>query len=142
MAETLNFQRPARRPMGLAMLAVAVVVLLGLIFVVEAHWVIVALFAAIAAPAFWEAIRNQRASLTLDDTVLSWTSGARSGAVELSDIDEVVLTTTLDFSQRARVQLVRGGRVRIPPECLPGGRDLDVALTERGIRNRRSMFWG
>ncbi|MBT8457639.1 MAG: hypothetical protein KJO15_16210 [Alphaproteobacteria bacterium] len=138
--EPLSFERRARRPAGLAMVGVALAALLGLIFALDAHPVIVALFALLVAPALWDVIRDSHASIHLDETTFRWQSGARKGAVPFEEIDEAVLSTTLDFSQRASLRLKDGRRQRIPPECLPGGRVLDVALTERGVANRRSLF--
>lgn len=116
-------------------------VFLGLlIFAVGAHPLIVAIVALLIAPALWDVLRDACATLTVDDTSIGWQTGARTASVPFTAIDEVVLATTLDFSQRASLRLTDGGRVRIPPECLPGGRRLDAALEARGVRNRRSLF--
>lgn len=118
---------------GLAFLAL-------LIFGVGAHPVIVAIVALLIAPALWDVLRDARASLSVDGAEIAWQTGARTAAVPFTAIDEVVLATTLDFSQRASLRLTDGGRIRIPPECLPGGRVLDNTLEARGIRHRRSLF--
>ncbi|MEL6645794.1 MAG: hypothetical protein AAFQ79_17820 [Pseudomonadota bacterium] len=140
MATELAFTRNARRPAALAMVGVALVILLVLIFAVNAHPLIVTIFALLIAPAVWDVWRNADATLTVDDTGIRWSSGPRQAGAEWEAIDEVILATTLDFSQRASLRLTDGGRMRVPPECLPGGRVLDGVLEARGIRHRRSLF--
>ena len=140
MAEPFAFRRPARRPAALALVALALVFLAFLIFAVGAHPLIVTLVALLVAPAVWDVIRNAEATLEIDDTHLRWTSGARAGTARLDEIDEAVLATTLDFSQRASLHLPGAARMRIPPECLPPGRTLDAIFEARGIPHRRSLF--
>ncbi|MEL6516805.1 MAG: hypothetical protein AAFQ39_03750 [Pseudomonadota bacterium] len=140
MATDLEFARNARRPAALAMVGVALLILLILIFAVNAHPLIVTIFALLIAPAAWDVWRNAAATLTVDDTGIRWASGARAAGAEWDAIDQVTLAATLDFSQRASLRLTDGGRMRIPPECLPGGRILDGVLEARGINHRRSLF--
>ncbi len=139
MTEPLRFERRARRPFGIAMVAVALICLGLLIFAIDAHPVLVAIFAIIIGPALWDVIRDSRSTLSLDDTHLRWITGARDVSVPLTEIDEVVLATTMDFSQRATIRLRDGRKIRIPPQCLPGGRMLDTALEERAVIHRRSL---
>ena len=140
MTEPLFFERRARRPFGIAMVAVALVCLAVLIFGIDAHPLLVTLFAIIVAPALWDVLRDNRATLALNDTHLSWTAGAQKIEIPFTEIDEVVLATTMDFSQRATIQLRDGRKIRIPPQCLPGGRVLDTALEARAVIHRRSLF--
>jgi hypothetical protein len=140
MAEPLRFERRARGPRALALLGAALLVILAMVFLVEAAWWIVALLALLTLPAVIEAVRDARATLALDADALSWASGRRAQRVPLSRIAEVRLATTLDFSQRASVHLDTGERLRIPPECLPPGRVLDAALAAREVPQRRSLF--
>jgi hypothetical protein len=140
MAEAYRFSRQARRPFGIAMVAVAVLGLVLLIFALDAAPLVIAVFALIVAPAIWEVARNSESRLVLDDATLGWSSGARKGEIPLDQIDEVVLSTTLDFAARARVLTKSGQKVRLPMECIPPGRDLDAELERRGVRHRRSMF--
>jgi hypothetical protein len=139
MAEPLRFERSARGPRALALIGAAMAALLTLILLGAAWWITAAL-ALLTLPAVIEAARDARATLTLDDAFLAWSSGRRSQSVPLSRIAEVRLATTLDFSQRATVHLDTGPSLRIPPECLPPGRALDEALTARAIPHRRSLF--
>ncbi|MEO0655493.1 MAG: hypothetical protein AAFY77_11570 [Pseudomonadota bacterium] len=138
--DRLEFARPSRRPVALAMVGGALAILLVLIFAVNAHPLIVTVFALLIAPAIWDVWRGAEATLRVDDDGIHWTTGARRAEAPWEAIDEVVLATTLDFSQRASLRLSDGGRMRIPPECLPGGRVLDQVLEARGIRHRRSLF--
>jgi hypothetical protein len=140
MAEPFRFERSAREPRALALIGAAVLLLLALLFVVEAAWWIAAIVALLTLPAVVEALRDVRATLALDDGQLAWASGRRGRTVPLARIAEVRLATTLDFSQRATLLLDTGDRLRIPPECLPPGRALDAALAARGIPHRRSLF--
>jgi hypothetical protein len=139
MAEPLRFERSARGPRALALIGTALAAIAALILLGAAWWIIAGL-ALLALPAVVEAARDARATLTLDDHALSWSSGRRAQSVPLPRIAEVRLATTLDFSQRATVHADSGEKLRIPPECLPPGRTLDEALTARAIPHRRSLF--
>jgi hypothetical protein len=139
MADPLRFERSARGPRALALIATSAATMLALILL-DAAWWITAALALLTLPAIIEAIRDARATLTLDDHALSWSSGRRAQSVPLPRIAEVRLATTLDFSQRATVHADTGERLRIPPECLPPGRVLDDALKARAIPHRRSLF--
>jgi|GEM_PF-3499832 len=139
MADFLH-ERSARGPRSLALIGIAVVVLLGMVFVVGAALWVIAIFALLTIPAIYDALRGARARLVLNDLTLGWESGRREQMIPLGRIEEVTLSTSLDFSQRATVQLTTGEKLRIPPECLPGGRLLDAELEARGIPHRRSLF--
>jgi hypothetical protein len=78
--------------------------------------------ALLTLPAVIDALRDARATLSLDDdgaVLVERPAGAGRAAPRIA---EVRLATTLDFSQRATVRLDSGERLRIPPECLPPGR--------------------
>lgn len=140
MAEPFAFERRARDSRALALVGLSAVVILALVFVFDAAWWIPAAIGLLTLPAAVEALRDSRARLRLDQRALSWTSGRRTQDVPLGRIVEVRLATTLDFSQRATVQIDTGERLRIPPECLPPGRALDAALAANGLPHRRSVF--
>ncbi len=139
MADFIH-ERSARGPRSLALIGIAVLVLLGMIFVVGAALWVIAVFALLTIPAIYDALRGARARLVLNDLTLGWESGRRDQMIPLGRIEEVTLSTSLDFSQRATVQLTTGEKLRIPPECLPGGRLLDAELEARGVPHRRSLF--
>jgi hypothetical protein len=139
MAEPFRFERSARGPRALALIATALAALFALILLGAAWWITAAL-ALLTLPAIVEALRGSRATLTLDDHALAWSSGRRAQSVPLPRIAEVRLATTLDFSQRATVHADTGERLRIPPECLPPGRAFDDGLAARAIPHRRSLF--
>lgn len=140
MAEPFAFERSARAPRALALIAIAVLVLIALVLFVDAALWIVAILALLTLPAVIDAVRDTRARLVLDDTSLGWQSGRRRQTLPLDRIEEVRLATRLDFSQRATVHLVTGEKLRIPPECLPPGRALDGALAKRSVPHHRSLF--
>jgi len=140
MAEPFRFERSAREPRALVLLATAGLVLAGLVLAVEAALWVTGTLALLALPAALDALRDARATLSIDDRTLSWSSGRRGQSIPLDRLAEVRLATTLDFSQRASLLLDTGEHLRIPPECLPPGRTLDTVLAERGIRHHRSLF--
>ena len=140
MAEAFRFERRARDPWALALVALSVLSILGLVFLLDAAWWIPAGVGLLTLPAAVEALRDSRSWLVLDGQALSWSSGRRTQRVPLGRIAEVHLATTLDFSQRATLRLDTGERLRIPPHCLPPRRALDAALADRGLPHRRSLF--
>lgn len=140
MDEPFVFERSARDPRALGLIGAALALILGLVFLVGAAIWIVATVAALTLPAVIDAVRGARTRLCLDNLTLSWKSGAREQMIPLGRIEAVRLSTSLDFSQRASVHLTTGEKLRIPPECLPGGRTLDTELERRGIAHQRSLF--
>lgn len=122
------------------MIGVALVGLGALIYGIDAHPLVVTIFALLIAPAVWDVIKGSVATLRVDDTGIEWQSGARARRVAFDEIDTAILSTSLDFSQRATLQLKNGQKQRVPFECLPGGRVLDEAFEARGIPHRRSLF--
>lgn len=135
-----RFERPARRPGAYALIGAGLAILVVLAFGIDAHPAIVAVAALAVAPAILDVIRGSTATLTLTEREIGWTSGARTARVPLDAIEEVRLATTLDFSQKAVLRLRDGRKVRIPPECLPGGQALDAELERRGVPHSRSLF--
>jgi hypothetical protein len=140
VAEPFRFERRARDPRALSLLALAGLAVLVLVLAVETAWWIPAGIGLLALPAALEALRDSRSGLAIDAGALSWWSGRRTQAVPRALIAEVVLATGLDFSQRGTVRLHSGERLRIPPESLPPGRRLDAALSAAGLPHRRSLF--
>jgi hypothetical protein len=140
MPEPLVFRKSARRPAGLITAAIAMTLLGILTFAVGAHPLTIAAFALLTVPAFWEIARDSQTELIVDETTLSWKSGNRTGQIPLSEIDVVRIRTALDFSQRASLTQRDGQKLRLPPECLPGGRAFDLALEQRGVAVRRVLF--
>ena len=119
------------------MVAFAIVGLLVLMFALQAHPFVVALFAVLITPAIWSIIANTEANLHIDETSISWQVGARGDSVDLDDIDYVRARTALDLSQRVAVFRNSGPKLHIPGPCLPLGRQLDEALETRGVTVKR-----
>ncbi len=142
MAEPYRFEKRARRPMGLAMVGVAILFLLVLVFGIRAHPAIVAIFVLLTAPAVWDVWRDAKSWLEVSETHIAWGVGARTGSVPLDAIEEVRTRTSLDFAQRATIVETRGVKHRIPMPCLPGNRHLDTALEARGVLVKRTLFGG
>ncbi len=128
--------------MGLAMVGVAIVFLLVLVFGIRAHPAIIAIFVVLTAPAVWDVWRDARSWLEVSDTHIAWAMGARTGSMQLDTIAEVRTTTSLDFAQRAIIIDNSGLKHRIPMPCLPRNRQLDEALEARGVLVKRSLFGG
>lgn len=118
-------------------LAIAIGCLIVLVFWLNAHPVVVALFAVLISPAVWSIIANTEAHLEIGDHAISWQVGQRGDTVDFDDIDYVKARTSLDLSQRVSVIRKSGGKLHIPGPCLPGGRKLDQALETRGVRVKR-----
>ncbi len=137
MSDTYQHSRTSRNASSYATVGVAVVVLLALMFWFEAHPFIVAVFGVMISPAIWTIISNTKATLTVDDTAMSWQVGARGDEVPLEDIDYVRTRTSFDLSQRVTVFRHSGPRRHVPGPCNPSGRALDAALEARGITVKR-----
>lgn len=140
MDDAFVFERSARSPRALTMIGAAVVAILVMIFAIGAAIWITAIFAIFTLPAIYEAVTGARSRLRLDEETLEWQSGTRGQSFPIAQIEELTLATTLDFSQRATVRLTDGRKIRIPPDCLPGGKTLDAELSARDIPHRRSLF--
>lgn len=138
--EPLVHEYSARAPRNLIIVGVALVLLGLLVYVFEASWWIIFICALIALPAVIDLALDRKAHLRLDDTHLSWESGARSGSIAITDIADAKLRTAMDVSQRATLLLHDGNRVKLPIECIPKGRTLDDAFEARGIPFRRALF--
>ncbi|WP_226779213.1 hypothetical protein [Oceaniglobus trochenteri] len=136
----LLFRRSARAPLTLALAGAIVLGAVVLWLVLDAAWWIVLPMALIALPALIEAARGRIARLDLDETRLTWASGARRGDVALNRIAQARFRTTFDLSQRLILRLDDGRRQNVPPECLPPGRRLEQALAARGVPTHRTIL--
>jgi hypothetical protein len=140
MADPIFIQRSARslKAVGIIVLWWVFLAILWLAF--DAHPLILAGLAGISLFAVADVLRNRAVWFELDDSHMRWESGGQSGEIALPDIDHAILSTTLDFSQRAVIHTLDRKKHRLPQECLPAGRALDKALEARGIKHRRSVF--
>ena len=130
-------RRTSRNASSYATVAIAILLLLVLIFWLDAHPFVVGVFGVLVSPAIWSIIANTQASLTLSDDSMSWQVGARGDEVPLRDIDYVRARTSLDLAQRVTVFRHSGPKRHIPGPCVPPGRRLDEALEARGITVKR-----
>jgi hypothetical protein len=140
MAEEFSFSRSGRQPATIAYTAFAVIVLLVLIFRLDAHPLIIAFFAVVVSPAIWDVIANNRAEFHISDESIRWQVGKRANDARLDEIDRVKARTAFDFSQRVSIRMCDGSRRAIPPPCIPPGRVLDSELKARGVRVERIIF--
>lgn len=122
-------------------------IVVGVWAVLSAAWVwleaapwIVAFLAAFTLPAVYDLIRNPKAGLTLNAQTLSWFSGRRHGALELSEIELVRLDTRLDFSVRITAVLTSGRKIRLPFESTPPHQAFEDALKAQGVKTQRHHF--
>ncbi len=137
MSETFTHRRTSRNATSYLMVTFAIVGLLVLMFGLQAHPFVVALFAVLIAPAIWSIIANTEARLSIDENSVSWQVGARGDRVDLDEIDYVRARTALDLSQRVAIFRNSGPKLHIPGPCLPSGRQLDEALEARGVKVKR-----
>lgn len=137
MFETFTHRRTSRNASSYLMVTFAIVGLLVLMFALQAHPFVVALFGVLITPAIWSIVANTEASLRIDETSISWQVGARGDSVDFDDIDYVRARTALDLSQRVAVFRNSGRKLHIPGPCLPSGRQLDEALKSRGVTVKR-----
>ncbi|MBT8415478.1 MAG: hypothetical protein KJO30_14225 [Boseongicola sp.] len=137
MPETFTHRRTSRNASSYVMVAFAIIGLLVLMFGLQAHPFVVALFGVLIAPAIWSIIANTKAHLSIDETSISWQVGSRGDSVDFDDIDFVRARTALDLSQRFAIFRNSGPKLHIPGPCLPSGRQLDEALEARGVTVKR-----
>lgn len=135
-----SFRQHARSPRHVAVLVCIYAVLLAAIFLIDAAWWLMALLALPTLPALWEVVQNPEAGLEIDETAFRWWSGKHRGAVRLGEIDHIRMDTRWDLSVRVRLMLTSGRRLQLPHDSLPPHRDLEQALTSRGLRVERHHF--
>ena len=138
--ETFRFDYAARSPRALAMVVAVLGLLAAMWIFLGAAWWIVLPLTALTLPALYDIGRNHRASLEVDATHLSWTRGPESIQIPLSEIEDVRIKLGLDFSQKITLYRRGDAPLRIPLECIPRGRGLSDALSERGVQVARNFF--
>ena len=135
-----SFARNSRTPRAMIGVAVYLAIVLTLWQVVDVVGWITALLLLPALPALFDLGRNSRAGLTLNDAVLGWFSGRRTGQIALAEIDKVRFDTRWDFSVRVTLLPREGRKLRLPQESLPPHRELETLLQERGLKVERHHF--
>ncbi len=135
MAEpaAFRFERSGRAPAALWTIAAVLAAALGLVTLVQAHWLVLALALLLCLPALRDAATDRRAGLTLADGRLAWHSGARRDHVSLADVQSARIGRRMDLSTRAVLLLKDGRRVTLPRECLPGPDPLQAAFSAHGL---------
>ena len=118
MTDTFIFEQQARSRRTL-------VIVLGVWTVLIAAWVWL-------DAAWW--------IMALDAQTLSWFSGRRQGALEVSEIEHIRLDTRLDFSVRVTAVLTTGRKIRLPFESTPPHQTFENALLARGVKTQRHHF--
>lgn len=100
-------------------------------------WVIggVALF---TLPAFWDVIRDSRATLTISKGRIAWDAAFSSG--DRSDVDHVRLNRRFDGSMKVLLVHVGGATTRLPPDVVPPVEALEKALAKADIPTQRHPF--
>lgn len=140
MKSPFVFEQEARSRRTLLIVLGVWAILIGLWLWLDAAWWIVAFLAAFTLPALYDLIYNPKAGLTLDTETLSWFSGRRQGALELTEIDHIRLDTRLDFSVRVTAVLNTGRKIRLPFESTPPHQALENALQAQGVKTQRHHF--
>ncbi|QMU59607.1 MAG: hypothetical protein GKR98_16320 [Boseongicola sp.] len=137
MAEVFHHKRGSREPVDITMTALSVLALILLIFFMNLHPIVAAVFAVLISPAVWGVIANTQAEMTIDETQISWKIGQRGASVTIDDIDMVKARTGLDLSQRVTIFRHSGPRLYVPAACIPSGRIFDEELQTRGVKVQR-----
>lgn len=140
MAEVLSFERRGRQPRNVAITGAAVIALIAAVVILDLHPVIAAMIAVMMLPAIWDIVVGADATMTIDDTNLTWRMGGRGDSYELDEIERVTTKLSWDFSRKATVFTKSGTKHRIPPPCLPPDVPFDLALKARGVAVTRSLF--
>lgn len=139
MLSPLIHTRPARSTAAVVALAVAIAVWFAL-GAIQAHWLVLAIFAIPPALLAWDLLKNDTAQFHLSDTDLRFGIGPDQTTLPLAQIEVVRLNRRLDFSWRVTLRLTDGQRARIPPPCLPPMAQLETALAARQIRTESVLF--
>lgn len=129
-----------RNPRTIIALAVAYVLLIGAVVVIDAAPWLMGIIGLATLPAIWDLWMNPAAGVTLDDTTLRWFSGRRRAEVALEEITKVRFDARWDFSVRVSLVLDKDRKIRLPAEALPPRDAFDRALQDRGIRTERNPF--
>ena len=140
MAEVLSFERRGRQPKNVAITGAAAIALVAAVVILDLHPVIAAIVAVMMLPAIWDIVVGADATMTIDNTHLTWRMGGRGDSYDLHEIERVTTNLTWDFSRKATVFAKSGAKHRIPPPCLPPDVAFDLALRERGVAVERSLF--
>ena len=140
MTDTFIFEQQARSRRTLVIVLGVWAVLIAAWVWLDAAWWIMAFLGAFTLPAVYDLIRNPKAGLRLDAQTLSWFSGRRQGALELSEIEHIRLNTRLDFSVRVTAVLTTGRKIRLPFESTPPHQTFENALLARGVKTQRHHF--
>lgn len=139
-AAEFTFERQGRSQRAILALTVAYAMLFAAWWFLDATAWLIGAIGLCTLPALWEVFANPAAGLRLTQDRLIWHSGRRGGELRLDDIDHVRLDTRWDFSERASAVLSADKRIRLPYECLPPHRELEMELTARNIRTERHHF--
>lgn len=131
--------RPARSLAAYLALGVAIALWFAL-GAIQAHWLVLAVFALPPTLLAWDILKNDSAELVLSDHSLAYGTGTQRTTIPLSQIVIVRLNRRLDFSWRVTLRLKDGQRARIPPPCLPPMPLFEAALRERDIKIDRVLF--
>ncbi|MGC1494293.1 MAG: hypothetical protein WA790_00680 [Sulfitobacter sp.] len=134
------FEQQARNLKTLAIVCAVWLVLFAAWLWLDAALWIIAFLAAFTLPALYDLAANPASGLTLDDNTLSWFSGRRHAAVDLSEIDHIRLDTRLDFSVRVTAVLTSGRKIRLPFEATPPHVAFEETLNAQGIKTQRHHF--
>ncbi len=138
--QILRFTQQGRSGRSILAIAIWSALLAGLaLFLHAAPWLVIAL-ALPLLPALWELWKNPQANLTLDDTKISWSIGARNVATPLADITKARLDTRWDLSVRVTLILLDGKKLRLPPQVTPPHRQFETELHQRGVQTERHHF--
>ena len=140
-AQTLHHQSCARRPST----AITVAMVLGLLILarlaIDLHWAIFLGGVLLTTPALYDLYRNPCHGFDLTPTDITLTApNTDPQHIPLAEIDQVTITTRLDFSARITILLQNGQKLRLHPAQTPPADQLAQVLTQHGVKIQRKHF--
>ena len=114
--------------------------LIGLRIGVDASPIILTPLALTLLPAIWDLVFDPKATLSVNEGSVTWSTGKHEKSVPHASVFLVKLNTLWDFSTRTTFVLRDGSQIRVPPQCQPPAAELEAALLEHGLKVERHHF--
>lgn len=138
--ETYSYYSDGRRP-STAITVIAIWGLLGAALVwLDASILIIAILAAFTLPALYDLIANPRATFTIDETHLRWSTPRQQADIALGEIDHLRFDTRLDMSVRLTVVRPSGVKIRLPYPATPPHAVVERVANQAGLKTHRHHF--
>ncbi len=106
----------------------------------DAAPIILLLLGAFTLPALYDLVIDPRATFSLDDQHLRWSTLRQEAEIALSEIDHLRFDTRLDLSVRLTVVRPSGVKIRVPVPATPPQVLFEPIATEAGLKTVRHHF--